>query len=297
MNWVSLITAVALAATLSFGAFAQSSGTSTSQELESLEKRFFIHDFSKESIEQRLERMEKFTFGEAGKGSAQARLSRIAATLETHSPDTPLSSLTKTATSGAKPIVASKPDYPASAPSAPADDSDDGSTDYPHITFLENEILNQSFAGQPLATRLARLESKAFGSPSNNPDLSDRTDALERYAEVRLHKKPFAPSPTEREDDGEQVATQSAPIRRDDPEAALPDPPAESARLLTRVSWCEMHTFGKTYPELHLLARLHQLNSKVFPLNHEKDIQLMDHVDNIVKEVVLRQHPPSVASR
>ncbi len=301
MNWVSLLTAVALAATLSLGAFAQTGGPSTNQELETLEKRFFIHDFSKEPIEQRLERMEKFTFGESGKGATQARLARIAATLETHSPDTPISSISAPKAGGAKPIVAAKAPnatFPANAPPAaqPADDSDDGSTDYPHITFLENEILNQSFAGQPLSTRLSRLESKAFGSPSKNPDMSDRTDALERYAEVKLHKRAFAPSPSESDDD-EQVASQPAPVKREDPEAALPDPPAEGARMLTRIAWCEMHTFGRTYPEQHLLARLHQLNAKIFPLDHEKDIQLMDHVDAIVKEVVLRQHPPSVASR
>src|ERR1700691_1296392 len=49
---------------------------------------------------------------------------------------------------------------------------------YPHITNLENAILGQSFLGQPLSKRLTRMEVKAFGSSSSNPDLSERTDAL-----------------------------------------------------------------------------------------------------------------------
>jgi len=79
----------------------------------------------------------------------------------------------------------------------------------------------------------------------------------------------------------------------EDPTASLPTPPPEGARLLSRVAWCEMHLFNKTYPDMHLLQRLHQLNAQLNPTDKEKDIQLMDHVDTIVKEVVMRQHPPT----
>jgi len=61
--------------------------------------------------------------------------------------------------------------------------------DYPHVTALEKAILSQTFVGEPLPDRLNRMEIKAFGSASNNPDSSQRTDALERYAEKKLHKK------------------------------------------------------------------------------------------------------------
>jgi hypothetical protein len=36
---------------------------------------------------------------------------------------------------------------------------------------------------------------------------------------------------------------------------------------------------------------LHQLNHELFPDDKEKNIQLMDRIDTIVKEVVLRKHP------
>jgi hypothetical protein len=81
------------------------------------------------------------------------------------------------------------------SPEAEANEGENGgpqsTTDYPHITALEKAILGQTYAGESLPDRLSRMETKAFGSPSNNPDFSQRTDALEAYAEKKLHKKPF----------------------------------------------------------------------------------------------------------
>lgn len=65
-------------------------------------------------------------------------------------------------------------------------------SDYPHIAALEKAILGQSYGAQPLSARLSRLETTAFGSSSNDPDLSKRTDALDRFVERKLHKKPAA---------------------------------------------------------------------------------------------------------
>jgi len=76
-------------------------------------------------------------------------------------------------------------------------------------------------------------------------------------------------------------------------DAAKPNAPTTHERTLSRVAWCEMQLFGKSYPQLHLLQRLHQLNADLFPNDKEKDIQLMDRIDIIVREVVLRKHPPA----
>lgn len=70
--------------------------------------------------------------------------------------------------------------------------SGNSSSDYPHVTALEQAILAQTFAGQPLAERLRRMEIKAFGKVSTNSDLGERTDMLETYAEKKLHKRPLA---------------------------------------------------------------------------------------------------------
>jgi hypothetical protein len=64
-------------------------------------------------------------------------------------------------------------------------------SDYPHVTALETAILGQPAPDQPLEKRLSAMEVKAFGGVSKSVALSDRTDALEKYAEKTLHKKPF----------------------------------------------------------------------------------------------------------
>ncbi len=298
-----------------------------SAELQILEKRFFRHDFTSEPISERLTRMEKFTFGEVSKGTDQQRLAKLTAVLETHDADTPLSSIDtkpRKVAAATPPQSAAQPD--SNSDSSDASDNSDGS-DYPHITYLEDEILGQHYGGS-LESRLSRLETKAFGSASKNPDMSSRTDTLERYAEVKLHKKAFDQHPADDAVPGPQRfpglggfrmgmggmpmnamgmnpmgaggmfpdddrPSAPPPPKVVDPAAFLPTPPPEGARLLSRVAWCEQHIFNKTYPELHLLERLHQLNANLNPSDKEKDIQLMDHVDTIVKEVVMRQHPPN----
>jgi hypothetical protein len=69
-------------------------------------------------------------------------------------------------------------------------------TDYPHVTDLEQIILGQTYAAEALPDRLGRMETKVFGKISESSDLSERTDALESYAEKKLHKK-VAKAPTD----------------------------------------------------------------------------------------------------
>ncbi len=296
---------------------------SMDKQLSDLETRFFLHDFARDTIDERITRLEKFTFGATHAGTPAQRLARVAGTLQTHSPSALISDVMDldSKVSVPKPNSASRMSNPndsldgnaktARTASEPADD-----TDYPHISYLENEILGQTYAGQSLSTRLQRMETKAFGSPSRSADLSDRTDALERYAESNLHKKAFIGTRDHSDymDDAGLVSPMNVPAEAvlggpmqhrpkfhgfnafpEEPaegqEVLKDEPPQAGARLVNRVAWCEMHTFGRTYPDMHLLKRLRQLNDNLFPNDKEKDIELMDHVDAIVKEVVLRQHP------
>ncbi|CAN5223917.1 hypothetical protein BH10CYA1_BH10CYA1_07420 [soil metagenome] len=221
---------------------------------------------------------------------------------------------------------------------------------YPHVTELENSILGQSSPSLPLEKRLSSMEAKAFGSASKSDDLSSRTDALERYAEKTLHKKPYgadldyetAESPGAGkvpEGKGKKLLSmvgnsllgmtgmngmnglggggigvpgvgmlgpgasgfggirarrrQAAPEESsaaeepsgpvEDPMVRAKEPPPTSARLATRVGWCEMHVFGKTSGNMHLAERLTQLNHE---LNFEPGkgaMELMDHIDALVK--------------
>lgn len=293
------------------------------KQLEAIEKQYFQHTFLNETVDHRLTRVEKFTFGETYTGTTISRLQRLMATLSASpaqledAEDAPHKSVAQS-----RPVAQTRPPQssaPQTRPQTTQTQPTDSGESYPHVTFLENEMLKQTYDGQPLEDRLARLETKAFGAPSQNPDLSSRTDALERYAETRMHKKPFINREDVSPEDNPNFPVgystipldyNNAPARpskfdlakeemhaEESEAAAAPTPPNEHDRLLARLAWCEQHTFGRTFPDMHLLPRLHQLNSHLFPQDKEKDIQLMDRMDLIVKTVVLQQHPPQQATQ
>lgn len=70
------------------------------------------------------------------------------------------------------------------------------SASYPRVTALEQAILEQTYDGEALSDRLGRMEVKAFGKAMPDSALGDRTDALEDYAEKKLHKKILGQSST-----------------------------------------------------------------------------------------------------
>ena len=259
---------------------------STEEQMESLEKRFFQHTFKKDSDQARLTRLEKFTFGDTNQGTVEGRLSKINQVVEKSAVPSP---------GEAQPTTAKAP--------RTAKSSNAGSIgDYPHITFLEDELLTQEYKDEPIEQRLTRLEKHTFGRASSSEDLQQRTDALEHYAVATLHKRPFIKDKINehRSIRARPPIASSFPLgfstpKPEDLAAAQDSPPPPHSRLLSRIAWCEKHTLGRTYPELHLLDRLHQLNSHLFPEDHEKDIRLMDRVDDMVKKVVLVQHPPQTA--
>lgn len=66
---------------------------------------------------------------------------------------------------------------------------------YPRVTGMEKVILGQTYATDTLPNRLSRLETKAFGKPAENLDLSSRTDNLQDYVEKKLHKNVLPENP------------------------------------------------------------------------------------------------------
>ena len=109
---------------------------------------------------------------------------------------------------------------------------------YPHIDSLEMTILGETFADDPLKDRVSRMEVKAFGSASTNPDMSQRTDALEAYAEKKLHKRPL---PQNNEDDTASSGSPHSPhqgssggMENKIPNHRWPDP---FKHVTTRCAW------------------------------------------------------------
>lgn len=316
------------------------------REIRGYEHKYFERNFESESDDQRLNRLENFIFGTTNSGDAAHRTAQIVAAvgLPAELQTKPAEPTTSSQTTASKPSSDSSKTTTVST-------ADQSPGHYPRVTALETAILGQSYQTDAIATRLNRMELKAFGAQSHSNDLSARTDALDQYAEVKLHIKPenalavnprmstpmegqvpsaaagnlgtFEANPFVR--GLRSVASDLNPINSissaatssaassypssddDDPaaeahkrmieqqliDAAKPNAPSSHERTLSRVAWCEMQLFGKSYPQLHLLQRLHQLNADLFPQDREKDIQLMDRIDIIVREVVLRKHPPA----
>jgi len=228
---------------------------------------------------------------------------------------------------------------------------DSSNGDYPHITELESAILKKAYPGEPVEDRLSRLERTAFGTASKDPDLSVRIDALDEYADKKLHFKSSQQqdergqatsgdggagggSPNRLRQVGTMVGTQlinmagmgipgalgfggmrvrnradlpaseqqeqsRAAEPQEDPVVLDTNPPPASAKLLTKVGWCEVRVFGHTFPSMHLPQRLAQLNTEIKFAPGKTGIALMDSTDSMIKTAASfkrESSEPSVSS-
>jgi hypothetical protein len=186
---------------------------STSKELSRLEQQYFKQTFGKDSDDTRIQRLEKLVFGQTVTGETSERVKNLvsaadsaasadptlAPAVTSSAPSAPASAPARRsikAPGSTKPTVAAA-DGQQHLPNAdfsmrvtePDSEPTPNQTKYPRITTLENDILGQAYEADSLSARLTRMEKKAFGGPSSEKDLSDRTDALEAYASKKLHKK------------------------------------------------------------------------------------------------------------
>lgn len=322
---------------------ATSLDAATLQKLTQLERKYFEESFDADTDEARIERLEKLVFGEPASGAVQPRIEKlVAAVAAAHENNFDADNLgtqvKQTTTSGAALPSAGKTHQPTKTAAQQVLDPDDSSMsdddadvdpsssrqdNYPHVTALEREILGKSFVGQPLVERFSRMETKAFGVPSQSQDLSQRTDALEKYAEKTLHKKPFGSGLEQAEttqqsklplqllstagnallgmsgssfsgvrvhqrEEMPEEPESKRPVD-DDPEVYENDPPPPDAKILVKVGWCEVKMFGRTFSQLHLIKRLEQLNTDLKVKPGESGMELMDDADLMVKSVQARK--------
>ena len=167
--------------------------------LAQLEVKFFKHPYPKDDDGQRLERLEKMVFGETRTGADLDRLKALADTVPN------LSSVTvaeedepaagnRTAGGGSNTLdITDKGTGRGVAPpvqKAAGSTVLSGESKYPAVTALEQNLFGRDYAGEPVADRLNRLETKVFGKPSRFTDLSERVDALKERTRVDVAKKP-----------------------------------------------------------------------------------------------------------
>jgi hypothetical protein len=323
----------------------------TSNELAQLEQIYFGHTFDADGddLEKRTERVEKLMYGEAEPGDPKDRIKKMFSAIP--QPDE------GPAAPAAPPAEQPGDAYNSSQQSSASDDAEPQSNEsYPRVSSLEKLILGQTYISDALPARLERLELKAFGSSSKNMDLSDRTDALQDYADKNLHKKPLGLKPNataanaDSDDPGppsgsrNSSSSEGPPVAASsrnkqimsmvgsgilgvassalgvpgvfpamaglgmgamqsaggtpepppqashpvDPLVSAPTPPPPNARLLTKVGWCEMQAFGRTYPTLHLGERLRQLSLELGLDTKKSAIELMDDVGVFIAAIQTR---------
>lgn len=292
----------------------QAAGDALSQ-IKDLENKYFERTFEKDSEEARLDRLESFIFGSSNKGSADQRLQSIEAVVAANAPPKPAVSPEPTKSK-------SQPNYdneaPGDYPHVSTLETDLLGQTYENeglhsrLKRLETKAFGSPSQDPDLSDRVDRLERY---DTDHNPQARKR-EAAERQQQTAFQDiGPASPragssnpllsfgasggsgrqysSPSQNVDYGEdpgEIARQRA-LEQQMADANRPEPPSPQERTLSRVAWCEKQMFSQTYPQMHLVKRLRQLNDLLFPGDKESDMQLMDRIDLIVKTMVLRKHP------
>jgi len=176
----------------------------TDTNIVKLEKRFFEHDYPKDTTEARVERLEKMVFGEAKTGPVQERLTALMSAV-------PLTDNTEASSNlsshDADSNSSSNYDSTRSAKNVPTADVKDFEDapgpvgNYPAISAIENRLLGREYNDEPARKRLDRLEMKAFGKLSGMDDMTERMDRLKMKTGVDVAKQAPAGSDWADDDD------------------------------------------------------------------------------------------------
>ncbi len=206
-----MVAAAAIAGWLMFCALPAPGADSTSSgpNLSKLEVKFFQHDYPKDTVATRLERLEKMVFGEMRSGSDYDRLSNLLAAVpnlnpkvgggEDLEPDIPGSGSVadENGSSRTGRQTATQPGVSgADRHYLPAQGSK-----YPAVSAIESRVLGKDYAAEPVAKRLDRLETKLFGRPSRSDDLMERVDRIKQRAGVDIARQAPAGSDWAEEDE------------------------------------------------------------------------------------------------
>jgi len=238
-----------------------------SDTLKKMEDKLFGHDYRNDSELVRIDRLEKFVYGDIQNGSEAHRL----ANLSTVSAEFKAKKATPVA-------VAAKPSPLQAAPSPAAQPKPVPSTsfdynNYPRVAELEKHMLGNTYATDALPERLSRLETKAFGKPSSAADLGQRVDALDAYADRHdIYHERMAPV--------DELAQQTSPLDiASRASAAVQNPFLNGAPgpddSKDRLSIMEGMVFGHAYDSRSEAERLERLEKKLVPYEHnnaQKDV-------------------------
>lgn len=159
-----------------------------------------------------------------------------------------------------------------SSPDQASGGTDQTADGYPTVTALEKQITGKPQPSLPLGDRLAKLETIAFGKPSQG-DFADRVDRLKQYVSTKYGgNENYLTSPN-------AVGWNNGPTG-----------------LASEVGSMEQQVFGKTYTRDNLSSRLTRLEKAVLP---QQPAQTFTPVQTRVNKLMAALNPslqqPSVA--
>lgn len=174
--------------------------------LSKLERKLFHKDYSRDTADARLDRLEKMVFGEAKDGPEQERISNLLTAVPNLDAPAPAEEPTVAKSRSGQPNSASEPDEGQSVDSGGGrsqkvteSEPPPNASKYPAVTAIEQKLFGKEFGGEPVVKRLERLENKVFGHTSGIEDLSERVDRLKGRTGIDVAKQ--APLGTDWADD------------------------------------------------------------------------------------------------
>ncbi len=252
--------------------------------LTKMEDRLLEHDYHTETVEARLNRLEKFVFGAPETGTIAERVARLSAAIVPAHEDNNETASQVPAKKQA-PVTAKAPGNTPGNASAPVySKSDFGS--YPRVAELEQQVFGKTFDADPLPVRVSRLETKEFGRPSKEDDLCDRIDKLDQLV---LNTNPGTPSPHYHSSPA--TPANMTPYNISDSSADEPSKPAienpfapgaaQVKGIEQRTSTLEKFVFGHEHFGKPLAERVARLEKKLVPYEHQGDKDIATRVDHL----------------
>jgi hypothetical protein len=230
-----------------------SDAPSLGNDLSQLESALFDHDYKNEDASARLDRLERFVFGEVRTGSDQKRISQLLLSMPPERLKVGAGKSADSRTTTPEKAEQENPVAPEEISEKVSNDSDDA-----RIKKLEQKVLGKTYESDMTQSRIDRLEKAEFGSPSNSSNIGDRLTLLEAYAGKPNLSKERTRSQWSEEEEPQQTDTTFSDLPR---QLSTKNPEVRS--LTRRVGAMEVELFGRSYPDKPLLSRIQRLEKAI----------------------------------
>lgn len=145
---------------------------------------------------------------------------------------------------------------------------------------------------------LINAVSTALFGPAGNGTIGGINTGMMGFGGIRVRNRADVQRQEMARLEREGKLPQMAPPQPvEDPLVKKASMPPKSAKMKTKVGWCEVQLYGRTFPTKHLLSRLEQINGELEYKPGIKGIKLMDDVDSMVKLVYSKNPHKQVSSK